>query len=45
MSNEMILWLLFQDTDLNNNYNVTENNYNVTEKELNSWLSTFFCQS
>ncbi len=38
MSNEMILWLLFQDTDLNNNYN-------VTEKELNSWLSTFFCQS
>jgi len=38
MSNEMILWLLFEDTDLNNNYN-------VTEKELNSWLATFFCQS
>jgi len=40
MTNQMILWLLFQDATKEELAS-----YKVTEKDLNEWLSTFFSEA
>ena len=39
MTDEMILWLLFQDATKEELAS-----YKVTNKDLTEWLSTFFCE-
>jgi len=39
MTNQMILWLLFQDATKEELAS-----YKVTQKDLDQWLSTFFCE-
>ncbi len=40
MTDQMILWLLFQDATKEELVS-----YKVTEKDLNEWLSTFFSEA